>query len=50
MSRLVLAWRPFVFELPRAMVTAHGALERKRGWLLRMEGAGVALGWGRRRR
>ncbi|MCP9916446.1 o-succinylbenzoate synthase [Cyanobium sp. ATX 6F1] len=28
------------------MVTAHGALERKRGWLLRMEGAGVALGWG----
>ncbi|MCP9849973.1 enolase C-terminal domain-like protein [Cyanobium sp. Morenito 9A2] len=28
------------------MVTAHGALEGKRGWLLRLEGAGDALGWG----
>lgn len=46
MSRLALAWRPFAFALPRAMVTAHGALEGKRGWLLRLEGAGGALGWG----
>jgi O-succinylbenzoate synthase len=28
------------------MVTAHGALGRKRGWLLRLEAAEGELGWG----
>jgi len=43
---LELAWRPFVFRLPRQLVTAHGALAQKRGWLLRLQGADGRLGWG----
>ena len=41
-----LAWRPFQFHLPQAMVTAHGALAQRRGWLLRLEAADGRLGWG----
>jgi len=43
---LELAWRPFVFRLPRQLVTAHGALAQKRGWLLRLQDADGHLGWG----
>ena len=43
---LRLAWRPFQFHLPEAMVTAHGALAQRRGWLLRLEAADGRLGWG----
>jgi len=43
---LELAWRPFAFRLPRQLVTAHGALAQKRGWLLRLQGADGRLGWG----
>jgi O-succinylbenzoate synthase len=43
---LSLAWRPFQFHLPQAMVTAHGALAQRRGWLLRLEAADGRLGWG----
>lgn len=46
MSRLGLRWRPFTFDLPSPMVTAHGALGRKWGWLLRLEAADGGLGWG----
>ena len=41
-----LSWRPFAFRLPRQLVTAHGALAQKRGWLLRLQGADGRLGWG----
>ena len=37
---LELAWRPFAFRLPRQLVTAHGALVEKRGWLRRRPAAG----------
>jgi O-succinylbenzoate synthase len=43
---LRLAWRPFHFRLPRAMVSAHGTLEQRRGWLLRLEDGEGRLGWG----
>jgi O-succinylbenzoate synthase len=43
---LRLRWRPFRFCLPRPLVTAHGALSERRGWLLRLEGPDGALGWG----
>lgn len=43
---LQLAWRPFRFALPRALLTAHGALVERRGWLLRLERGDGALGWG----
>ena len=45
-SLLRLAWRPFQFQLPQAMVTAQGALAERRGWLLRLEAADGRLGWG----
>ena len=45
-DRLQLAWRPFRFELPIAMVTAHGALVERRGWLLRLRRDDGAVGWG----
>lgn len=47
-SVLRLHWRPFQFFLPQAMVTAHGALRERRGWLLRLEAAagGGCMGWG----
>lgn len=41
-----LQWRPFRLALPRPLVTAAGRIEAKRGWLLRLEGADGALGWG----
>jgi len=40
-----LAWRPFRLPLARLLVTAHGTISEKRGWLLRLEWEG-ALGWG----
>jgi O-succinylbenzoate synthase len=45
-ASLRLAWRPFHFSLPRALVTAHGAMTDRRGWLLRVERGDGALGWG----
>lgn len=43
---LALSWRPFRFDLPAALVTAHGALEQRRGWLLRLQDRQGRLGWG----
>lgn len=43
---LELRWRPFRFALPQALVTAHGALRERAGWLLRLEAADGRLGWG----
>ena len=45
-DRLQLAWRPFQFRLPRTLVTAHGALVERRGWLLRLRRDDGAVGWG----
>jgi O-succinylbenzoate synthase len=45
-AELRLEWRPFRFALPRALVTAHGALTEKRGWLLRLRHAQGGQGWG----
>ena len=45
-ERLQLAWRPFQFRLPRTLVTAHGALVERRGWLLRLSRQDGAVGWG----
>jgi O-succinylbenzoate synthase len=45
-AELRLDWRPFRFVLPRAMVTAHGSLAQKRGWLLRLRHADGRTGWG----
>ncbi len=43
---LTLRWRAFRLELPCPLVTAAGRLREKRGWLLRLEAADGALGWG----
>ena len=43
---LRLHWRPFRFALPRALVTAQGALQERAGWLLRMQSSDGRLGWG----
>jgi len=43
---LRLQWRPFRFRLPRELVTAHGALRQRAGWLLRLEAADGRIGWG----
>ncbi len=43
---LTLRWRAFSLPLPRSLHTATGVLARKRGWLLRLEAADGALGWG----
>ncbi len=45
-DRLRLEWRPFRFPLPTALVTAHGALVERRGWLLRLSRDDGAVGWG----
>ncbi|MFZ0408351.1 MAG: o-succinylbenzoate synthase [Cyanobium sp.] len=45
-NRLRLEWRPFQFRLPRALITAHGALVERRGWLLRLSREDGAVGWG----
>ena len=45
-DRLRLEWRPFWFALPTALVTAHGALVERRGWLLRLSRHDGAVGWG----
>ena len=43
---LHLSWRPFSFVLPTALVTAHGALSERCGWLLRLENGEGRVGWG----
>jgi O-succinylbenzoate synthase len=43
---LQLHWRPYGFALPRALVTSQGAWSQRSGWLLRLEAADGALGWG----
>jgi len=43
---LTLDWRPFRFALPRALVTAAGALQERAGWLLRLQTSDGGLGWG----
>ena len=43
---LNLHWRPFRFALPRALVTAHGALQERAGWVLRLQSSDGRLGWG----
>jgi len=43
---LRLHWRPFAFTLPQAMVTAQGAWQQRRGWLLCLEAPDGRLGWG----
>jgi len=43
---LTLHWRLFRFALPRALVTAQGALQERAGWLLRMQSSDGRLGWG----
>lgn len=45
-ERLRLEWRPFRFPLPTALVTAHGAVVERRGWLLRLSREDGAVGWG----
>jgi len=45
-QRLLMRWRPYCFQLPLALVTAHGALGQRRGWLLRLEALDGRLGWG----
>jgi O-succinylbenzoate synthase len=45
-ERLWPRWRPFSFRLPATLHTAAGSLARRRGWLLRLETAGGAVGWG----
>ncbi len=42
---LLLDWRPYRFSLPRTLVTAHGALRQREGWLLRLRGS-HGTGWG----
>jgi O-succinylbenzoate synthase len=44
--QLTLEWRPFRFALPRALVTAQGALQERAGWLLRLQASDGRLGWG----
>lgn len=41
-----LHWRPFAFRLPATLQTAAGSLALRRGWLLRLETADGAVGWG----
>jgi O-succinylbenzoate synthase len=43
---LRLSWRPFSFVLPTALVTAHGAVSDRCGWLLRLENGEGRVGWG----
>ena len=45
-QRLQLQGRPFCFQLPQPLVTAHGALIQRRGWLLRLHSDAGQLGWG----
>jgi O-succinylbenzoate synthase len=44
--RVRLCWRPFAFPLPAALRTASGTLGVRRGWLLRLQTASGAIGWG----
>ena len=41
-----LQWRPYRFPLSRALTTAQGRWEERSGWLLRLETADGAMGWG----
>ena len=41
-----LQWRRFVAPLPRPLLTAHGPVAERRGWLLRLTAPCGAVGWG----
>jgi len=43
---LQLCWRPYRFALPQPLVTSQGAWGERSGWLLQLQGADGALGWG----
>ena len=45
-TQLTLQWRPFALTLPQPLRTAQGVIERRQGWLLRLEDAQGHLGWG----
>ncbi|MEB3259464.1 MAG: o-succinylbenzoate synthase [Cyanobacteriota bacterium] len=45
-QRLELHWRPLACSLPAPLRTAAGTLAERRGWLLRLETADGAVGWG----
>lgn len=45
-AALRLHWRPFAFALPQPLATARGLVTSRRGWLLRLEAADGAVGWG----
>ncbi len=45
-DELQLDWRPFRLALPQPLSTARGVIREKRGWLLRLEDADGAVGWG----
>ncbi len=43
---LQLCWRRYRFALPQPLVTSQGAWRERSGWLLQLQGADGALGWG----
>lgn len=45
-QRIHLSWRAFSFPLPSPLRTAAGVLAERRGWVLRLETAQGAVGWG----
>ncbi|MEB3266255.1 MAG: o-succinylbenzoate synthase [Cyanobacteriota bacterium] len=46
MAPLRLQWRAFAFALPVPLATARGMVAQRRGWLVRLEAAAGAVGWG----
>ena len=45
-AALRLQWRAFAFALPAPLPTSQGVLRGRRGWLLRLDDAAGAVGWG----
>nr|YP_002048987.1 putative O-succinylbenzoate synthase [Paulinella chromatophora]ACB42777.1 putative O-succinylbenzoate synthase [Paulinella chromatophora] len=45
-DQLFLQWRRFSFELPCSIVTARGALNKRYGYLIRLENHKGQIGWG----
>ena len=43
---LRLQIKPYGFQLSRPLITAAGVLQKRRGWLLRLEDSAGRLGWG----
>ena len=43
---LRLQIKPYGFQLSRPLITAVGVLQKRRGWLLRLEDSAGRLGWG----